>query len=33
MEAHGFVNYDKEWWHITLANEPYPDAYLDFPIK
>ena len=28
----GFTNYDKEWWHFTLANEPYPDTYFDAPI-
>ena len=33
MEAHGFVNYDKEWWHYTLENEPYPDTYFNFPVK
>ena len=33
MEAHGFVNYDKEWWHYTLENEPYSDTYFDFSIK
>ena len=32
MERHGFVNYDKEWWHYTLADEPYPDTYFDFPV-
>ncbi len=33
MEAHGFINYSKEWWHYTLKNEPYPDRYFDFPIE
>lgn len=32
MKKHGFKPYDKEWWHFTLANEPYPDTYFDFPI-
>ncbi|MFB3926849.1 MAG: M15 family metallopeptidase [Syntrophales bacterium] len=32
MEKHGFRNYDKEWWHYTLINEPYPDTYFNFPI-
>lgn len=32
MEKHGFVNYDKEWWHYTLADEPFPDTYFDFPV-
>ncbi|MDD4356891.1 MAG: M15 family metallopeptidase, partial [Smithellaceae bacterium] len=29
----GFKNYDKEWWHFTLVNEPYPDTYFNFPVK
>ena len=33
MEKHGFKNYDKEWWHFTLRNEPFPDKYFDFPIR
>jgi len=33
MEKHGFKNYDLEWWHYTLKNEPYPDTYFDFPIE
>lgn len=33
MEKHGFKNYDKEWWHYTLNNEPYADTYFDFPIE
>ena len=33
MEEHGYVNYDKEWWHYTLVNEPFPDSYFDFPVK
>ena len=33
MEKHGFVNYDKEWWHYTLDDEPYPDTYFDFPVE
>ncbi|PKN38397.1 MAG: D-alanyl-D-alanine dipeptidase [Deltaproteobacteria bacterium HGW-Deltaproteobacteria-2] len=33
MEKHGFKNYDKEWWHYTLKNEPYPDTYFDFVIE
>ena len=23
MEKHGFKNYDKEWWHYNLINEPF----------
>jgi zinc D-Ala-D-Ala dipeptidase len=32
MELSGFVPYDTEWWHYTLADEPYPDDYFDFEI-
>ena len=30
MIAHEFLPYDKEWWHFSLNNEPYPDTYFDF---
>lgn len=33
MEKHGFINYDKEWWHYTLKDEPFPDTYFDFDIE
>jgi len=33
MEKHGFTNYPREWWHYTLADEPFPDTYFDFPIE
>lgn len=33
MEKYGFVNYDREWWHYTLKDEPYPDTYFDFVIE
>lgn len=33
MKQHGFNPYDKEWWHFTLANEPFPDTYFDFPVE
>jgi D-alanyl-D-alanine dipeptidase len=32
LEKEGFASYDKEWWHFTLANEPYPDQAFDFEI-
>jgi len=32
MEHSGFRRYDCEWWHYSLADEPYPDKYFDFPI-
>lgn len=31
--AHGFKPIAEEWWHFTLANEPYPDTYFDFPVR
>jgi D-alanyl-D-alanine dipeptidase len=33
MEKHGFRNFEKEWWHYTLNNEPFPNTYFDFVIK
>ena len=33
MEAAGFTNYDQEWWHYTLNNEPFADQYFDFPVN
>lgn len=33
MIKYGFVPYEKEWWHFTLKDEPYPDTYFDFPIE
>lgn len=32
MSEAGFVPYACEWWHYTLADEPYPDTYFDFPV-
>lgn len=32
MDA-GFKPFTTEWWHFTLADEPYPDTYFDFPVK
>ena len=32
MKDAGFDNYAKEWWHYTLAGEPYPNTYFDFPV-
>lgn len=31
MTTNGFDYYAHEWWHFTLADEPYPDTYFDFP--
>lgn len=33
MEKEGFKSYEKEWWHFTLKDEPYPETYFDFPIE
>ena len=33
MEKHGFKNYELEWWHYTLKNEPYPNTYFNFPVE
>ncbi|PPF20938.1 D-Ala-D-Ala dipeptidase VanX [Rathayibacter rathayi] len=29
----GFQPYPQEWWHYTLADEPFPDHYFDFPLN
>jgi len=29
----GFKNFEKEWWHFTLLEEPFPNTYFDFPIR
>jgi D-alanyl-D-alanine dipeptidase len=33
MQRRGFRPYDKEWWHFTLAREPFPETYFDFPVR
>ncbi len=33
MEKQGFQPYAQEWWHFTLAAEPFPDTYFDFPVR
>ena len=33
MDQAGFDNYENEWWHYTLRNEPFPDTYFDFDIQ
>lgn len=37
MEKHGFKPYEKEWWHFTLRDEPYPadkdESYFNFVIE
>ena len=33
MLKHGFKPVDTEWWHFTLADEPYPETYFDYPVR
>ena len=33
MHRRGFRGYDKEWWHFTLRDEPFPETYFDFPVR
>ncbi|MGO1167591.1 MAG: M15 family metallopeptidase [Janibacter sp.] len=33
MDRRGFANYENEWWHFTLDDEPYPDTYFDFIVS
>lgn len=33
MRSEGFEPMQQEWWHFTLADEPYPNTYFDFPIR
>lgn len=30
MIENGFKPYEKEWWHFSLIEEPFPDTYFDF---
>ena len=30
MIKYGFLPYAKEWWHFTLAKEPFPNKYFNF---
>lgn len=32
MRAGGFKNYAREWWHFTVASEPFAKERFDFPI-
>ena len=29
----GFKPYDLEWWHFSIADEPYPETFFDFPVE
>ncbi len=33
MLKHGFKPLSSEWWHFTLADEPFPDTYFTFEVK
>jgi len=33
MLRNGFEPIDCEWWHYTLADEPFADTYFDFPVS
>ena len=33
MVRNGFDIIDCEWWHFTLAREPFPDTYFEFPVS
>lgn len=33
MDAAGFDNYEKEWWHFNLKDKPFNDTYFDFVIR
>ena len=32
MLKYGFKDYQQEWWHYTLRDEPFPQTYFDFPV-
>lgn len=32
MAQAGFKDYENEWWHYTLKDEPYPATYFDFDL-
>ena len=33
MTRHGFTPFVDEWWHFTLANEPFSDTYFTFAVS
>ena len=33
MLRRGFKPIDSEWWHFTLADEPFPETYFSFPVR
>ena len=33
MVKRGYKPLSTEWWHFTLADEPYPKTFFDFPVR
>jgi D-alanyl-D-alanine dipeptidase len=33
MKQCGYANNRNEWWHYSLADEPYPGTFFDFPVE
>lgn len=33
MMKHGFLPIEEEWWHFSLADEPYPETFFTFPVR
>ena len=33
MKKYGFNDYQEEWWHYTLKDEPFPNTYFNFEIN
>ena len=33
MQRRGFLPLAEEWWHFTLADEPFPETYFTFPVR
>ena len=33
MRRGGFRPYEKEWWHFTLRDEPFPNRAFDFSVR
>ena len=33
MICNGFSPVETEWWHFTLKDEPFPNAYFNFPVS
>lgn len=33
MKKNGFKEYEQEWWHYTLENEPFLNTYFNFDIE